>query len=107
MPRPGSTEIAAGRSISEGFAGAELGETLHFAMRDWKVVGIFDAGRTGFNSEIWGDADQLMQAFRRKARELGAQYVADEVVKLAPNAITLRSGTMIEARTIVLAAGPS
>jgi ABC-type antimicrobial peptide transport system permease subunit len=29
------------------------------------VVGIFDAGATGFSSEIWGDADQLMQAFRR------------------------------------------
>jgi ABC-type antimicrobial peptide transport system permease subunit len=34
-------------------------------MRDWTVVGVFDAGTTGFNSEIWGDADQLMQAFRR------------------------------------------
>jgi len=34
-------------------------------MRDWTVVGIFDAGATGFSSEIWGDATQLMQAFRR------------------------------------------
>jgi ABC-type antimicrobial peptide transport system permease subunit len=29
------------------------------------VVGVFDAGNTGFSSEIWGDVDQLMQAFRR------------------------------------------
>lgn len=36
-------------------------------MRDWVVVGIFDAGNTGFSSEIWGDAEQLMQAFRRPA----------------------------------------
>ena len=34
-------------------------------MRDWKVVGLFDAGSTGFSSEIWGDAETLMQAFRR------------------------------------------
>ena len=34
-------------------------------MRNWTVVGIFDAGATGFDSEIWGDVDQLMQAFRR------------------------------------------
>ena len=34
-------------------------------MRDWNVVGVFDAGNTGFNSEIWGDVDQLMQSFRR------------------------------------------
>jgi ABC-type antimicrobial peptide transport system permease subunit len=38
---------------------------LRFAMRDWTVVGKFDAGNTGYASEIWGDADQLMQAFRR------------------------------------------
>ena len=34
-------------------------------MRDWTVVGVFSAGNTGFSSEIWGDVDQLMQAFRR------------------------------------------
>jgi ABC-type antimicrobial peptide transport system permease subunit len=34
-------------------------------MREWTIVGVFDAGNTGFNSEIWGDVDQLMQAFRR------------------------------------------
>ena len=26
---------------------------------------MFDAGRTGFDSEIWGDAEQMLQAFRR------------------------------------------
>jgi ABC-type lipoprotein release transport system permease subunit len=65
MPRPGSWEIVTGGSIARRFRGAGLGETLRFAMRDWRVVGIFDAGNTGFNSELWGDADQLMQAFNR------------------------------------------
>jgi len=65
MPRPGSAEVVAGASIARRFKGGGLGETLHFGMRDWAVVGVFDAGTTGFNSEIWGDADQLMQAFRR------------------------------------------
>jgi putative ABC transport system permease protein len=65
MPRPGSAEVIAGTSIARRFKGGGMGETLHFGMRDWTVVGIFDAGTTGFNSEIWGDVDQLMQAFRR------------------------------------------
>jgi ABC-type antimicrobial peptide transport system permease subunit len=65
--RPGTSEIIAGRAISRGFRGAAIGETLRFAQRDWTVVGVFDAGRTGFNSEIWGDAEQLLQAFRRVA----------------------------------------
>ena len=37
---------------------------MRFAGRDWIVVGVFDGGRTGFDSEIWGDAEQMMQAFR-------------------------------------------
>jgi ABC-type lipoprotein release transport system permease subunit len=65
MPRQGSSEIMTGSSIARRFSGAGLGEKLRFGMRDWIVVGVFDAGATGFSSEIWGDADQLMQAFRR------------------------------------------
>ena len=65
MFRPGTSEIVAGRAIAQSFRGAGLGETLRFAQRDWTVVGVFDAGRTGFNSEIWGDAEQLLQSFRR------------------------------------------
>lgn len=65
MLRRGSSEIIAGQSIAKRFKGGGIGETLRFGMRDWTVVGIFDAGNTGFSSEIWGDADQLMQSFRR------------------------------------------
>lgn len=65
MFRPGSTEIIAGKSVAERYKGAGVGETLRFGQREWTVVGIMDAGKTGFDSEIWGDVDQLMQAFRR------------------------------------------
>jgi len=65
MPKPGSSEIIAGSSIAKRFSGGDIGETLRFAMRDWTVVGIFDAGNTSFNSELWGDVNQFMQAFRR------------------------------------------
>jgi ABC-type lipoprotein release transport system permease subunit len=65
MPRPGSMEVIAGQSVAKRFKGGGINETLRFGMRDWTVVGTFDAGATGFSSEIWGDVDQLMQAFRR------------------------------------------
>ena len=78
MFQPGTSEIIAGRSIANGFRGAALGETLRFAQRDWTVVGVFDAGRTGFNSEIWGDAEQLLQAFRRVAFSAVIFKLADE-----------------------------
>ncbi len=66
MFTPGTSEIIAGQSIAQGFQHAGLGENLHFAQRDWTVVGVFDAGRSGFDSEVWGDAEQMMQAFRRQ-----------------------------------------
>jgi len=63
--RPGSREVIAGKSIAETVKGGSLGQTLSFALSQWNVVGVFDAGKTAFNSEVWGDADQLLSAFRR------------------------------------------
>ncbi len=65
--RPGSREVIAGTSMAKRIAGAGLGGTLRFAMADWTVVGVFDAGKTAFDSELWADSDQLMSAFRRNA----------------------------------------
>lgn len=67
MFRAGTSEIVVGRSISEGFDGVGIGERQRFAGREWTVVGVFDGGKSGFDSEIWGDVEQMMQAFRRTA----------------------------------------
>lgn len=65
LPRAGLAEIVVGQGVAERFEGAEPDSRLGFAGREWTVVGVFDAGNTGFSSEIWGDAEQFMQAFRR------------------------------------------
>ncbi len=65
MFRPGSTEIITGKSVAQRFQGGRPGESMRFGGRDWTVVGVFDAGKSGFDSEVWGDSDQLMQSFRR------------------------------------------
>ena len=67
MFRTGSNEIIVGRSVRAQFAGVELGEQLEFGGRQWTIVGTFDASKSGFDSEIWGDVNSLMQAFRRQA----------------------------------------
>jgi ABC-type antimicrobial peptide transport system permease subunit len=64
--RPGSSELIAGRAVAAGFQGVQLGATLRFGGRDWTIVGLFDAGKSGFDSEIWADSEQLMQTFRRQ-----------------------------------------
>ncbi len=67
FPRVGSPEVMIGNSIARRFKGVEINETIRFGMSDWRIVGTFDAGNSGFSSEIWGDVDQFIQAFRRPA----------------------------------------
>lgn len=65
MFRPGASEVVVGNSVAHDFAAVGVGQTLKFAQREWLIVGRFDAQRTAFDSEIWGDCEQLLQAFRR------------------------------------------
>ena len=65
MPMMGAAEVVVGANIANRFRGADLGGELRFGMRQWRIVGIFDAGNTGFSSEIWGDVEQFLPAFRR------------------------------------------
>jgi putative ABC transport system permease protein len=65
MFRPGSREVVIGKSIAKKFRNASMGDRIRFGGLDWAVVGILDADGSGFDSEIWGDVDQLMPAFRR------------------------------------------
>lgn len=63
--RAGSEEIMVGVASSKQFQGLGLGESVRFGGRDWRVVGLFDGGRSGFDSEIWADGEVLRQSFRR------------------------------------------
>jgi putative ABC transport system permease protein len=65
MFTPGTSEVVAGHAVARNFRGCGLNESVRFAGREWKVVGVFDAGGAGFDSELWGDAEQVQQAFRR------------------------------------------
>lgn len=65
MFRPGSNEIVIGRALAGRFEDVEIGSSIRFAQREWRIVGRFDARGSGFDSEIWGDSEQLMQSFRR------------------------------------------
>jgi ABC-type antimicrobial peptide transport system permease subunit len=65
MFRPGTSEIVVGSGLAENFNGVGIGQSQRFAGREWIVVGTFDGGKSGFDSEMWGDVEQMMQAFRR------------------------------------------
>ena len=61
----GTDEIIVGKNIAEQFEGCEIGQRIKFGDAQWTIVGHFDAEGTAFESEIWGDVEQLMPAFGR------------------------------------------
>ena len=61
----GTSEIVMGKSIAERFAVGGLGQTVSFAGMTWTVAGIMDTGGSGFDSEIWADADLVAAVFHR------------------------------------------
>jgi len=61
----GTQEVIIGKSIQQRFEGCDVGGTMRFGSANWTIAGVFDAGNTGFDSEVWGDADIIMPAFRR------------------------------------------
>ena len=75
--RPGSTEVIVGTSIAQRFDGAAVGSLLRFGGREWRVVGRFEAKGSAYDSEIWADADQLQQSFRRNAWSAVVARLAD------------------------------
>ena len=77
----------------------------------WMAVDDLAAGSLGVGGEGWFDPYALLQAFRRKARSLGVEYVADEVVGMARSgpvvsSVRLQDAGMVACGTVVNAAGP-
>jgi ABC-type lipoprotein release transport system permease subunit len=62
----GTSEIVIGKGLVGRFKGARLGDTMRFARRDWKVVGVMDQGGSAYDSEVWGDVEQFEDAFQRR-----------------------------------------
>jgi putative ABC transport system permease protein len=67
MFNPGVTEIVVGKNASKTYSGLTLGNKLDMAGGHWEVVGIFDAGGSSFDSEVWTDSRVLNDILKRPA----------------------------------------
>lgn len=65
MFRPGLSELIAGRNASASYSGLTLGNRVRFGGGDWTVTGVFDAGGSAFDSEVWCDAQVLNDVYKR------------------------------------------
>jgi putative ABC transport system permease protein len=63
---PGQREVVVSNSIRKRFVHANVGDTLEFGKGPWKVVGVFDSGGMAYESEIWGDVNQMTSDFDRQ-----------------------------------------
>ena len=63
--RPGLYEIVVGTNAVTAYQGLDLGATVRIGPGTWTIVGIFDAGGSAFDSEIWSDADVLNGNYAR------------------------------------------
>ncbi|MEI6232727.1 MAG: ABC transporter permease [Planctomycetota bacterium] len=62
---PGSDEAVIGLALSRRLEGLTLGQSMHAGRRDWKIVGVFDAGGSGLESEMWLDLNTMQGVFNR------------------------------------------
>jgi putative ABC transport system permease protein len=63
--RPGLSELIVGRNVGATYAGLNLADKIRFGGGDWQVVGVFDAGGSAFDSELWCDSRVLSQVYKR------------------------------------------
>jgi len=86
----GQREVVVSKSIRERFAHANIGDSLEFGKGSWKVVGVFDAGGSAYESEIWGDVNQMASDFDRQGGFSSAYLRATDPI--AADALTKRVG---------------
>jgi putative ABC transport system permease protein len=82
---PGQREVVVSESIRKRFANANVGNEIQFGKGPWKVVGIFDAGGSAYESEVWGDVNQMASDFDRQGAFASAYLRATDPI--AANAL--------------------
>lgn len=64
-PTPGSDEAVVGIGLARRLQDIGLGRVLTVGRNTWHIVGVFEAGGSGLESELWMDGDLLQSAFHR------------------------------------------
>jgi len=76
----GQREVVVSKSIRERFSHANIGDTMEFGKGSWKVVGVFDAGGSAYDSEVWGDVNQMASDFDRQGGYASAYLRATDPI---------------------------
>jgi len=67
-PKPGTNEVIVGSAIAGRFKGLSEGHSIDLRRnRPLNVVGVFTAGGSSYESEVWGDLDYIRNSLGREA----------------------------------------
>ena len=104
---PGRNEIVVGRAATRQFTGLEVGRDIRWGENSWKVVGIFEAGGSLAESEIWCDSVVLQGAYRRgdSYQSVYVKLADEDGLQTFKDALTTdpRLSVMVERETDYLA----
>jgi putative ABC transport system permease protein len=91
-PKAGTNEVMIGKGLVGRFRGMQIGESFDLKKnRPVKVVGIFEAGGSSFESEIWADLDQVRSAFGREGIASSVTVQLDSPTKFDAFKATMES----------------
>jgi putative ABC transport system permease protein len=79
MHKTGIGEAIVSRKVAARFESTGMGESLRLGRRDFTIVGLFDAGGTAFDSEIWTDVNDVADAFERNNNYSSVMVRAESV----------------------------
>lgn len=98
---PGPRELIVGRGAASQFEGLDVGARVAFRDADWTIVGIFSAGGGAHESELWGDAETVMSAYRRGGfQSVTVQLESPESIEAFQTALADDPRLNVEAQTL-------
>lgn len=98
---PGPRELIVGRGAASQFEGLDVGARVAFRDADWTIVGIFSAGGGAHESELWGDAETVMSAYRRGGfQSVTVQLESPESMEAFQTALADDPRLNVEAQTL-------
>jgi putative ABC transport system permease protein len=100
-PKTGTNEVMIGKGLVGRFRGMQIGESFDLKKnRPVKVVGIFEAGGSSFESEIWADLDQVRSAFGREGLASSVTVQLESPAKFDAFKATMESDKQLGLETL-------
>ncbi len=97
---PGSNEAVLGVGLARRLRDVSLGQTITIGRNAWCIVGLFEAGGSSLESELWMDGDLLQTSFRRGAIFQSVLFRATGSARQAAEELNALTETDLRLRTI-------